>query len=33
MTTQNPPSLLQHLWKTELIAGLIAVVLGAAVLA
>jgi uncharacterized membrane protein HdeD (DUF308 family) len=33
MTTPTPPSLLQHLWKTELIAGLIAVVLGAAVLA
>ncbi|BCI81034.1 membrane protein [Mycolicibacterium sp. TY66] len=33
MTTHTPPSLLQHLWKAELIAGLISVVLGAAVLA
>ncbi len=33
MTTQTPPSLLQHLWKSALISGLLAVALGAAVLA
>lgn len=33
MTTPTPPSLLQHLWKSALISGLLAVALGAAVLA
>ncbi|MDR3660312.1 MAG: HdeD family acid-resistance protein [Mycobacterium sp.] len=33
MTTQTPPSLLQHLWKSVLISGLLSVALGAAILA
>ncbi|WP_280829919.1 HdeD family acid-resistance protein [Mycobacterium sp. OTB74] len=32
MTTQTPPSLLQHLWKTTLISGLLALLLGIAIL-
>ncbi|WP_409365950.1 HdeD family acid-resistance protein [Mycolicibacterium canariasense] len=33
MTTVAPPSLLPHLWKSTLVSGVLAVVLGAAVLA